>query len=317
MNLLRTRAAVALLLIPIAGMAAAQQQRQQRNLAARVPADVEVIRDVEYGKGGDTSLMLDIVRPKTQPKDPMPVVVFIHGGGWQRGDKQSGLGKLILLVQKGYFGASINYRLTDIAPFPAQIEDCKCAIRWVRAHAKEYNLDADHIGVWGGSAGGHLVALLGTSGGVKEFEGKGGWEKYSSRVQAVVDYYGMTDFLAIDELVKKGIATERFMRRDGKDSASGLLGGPFWENPDLCRRASPTTYASKDDPPFLIFHGDKDPLTPASQGELLNKRLRKAGAESHFYLVKDGKHGWPPRPDVDNRVDEFFDKHLRGGQTAK
>jgi len=282
-----------------------------------VPDGVEVVKDVEYSLDGHKAHKLDILRLKNPPKDPMPVIVFIHGGGFRGGSKTAGYRHLMRFAERGYFCASIDYRFSTEAIFPAQLEDCKCAIRFLRAKAKEYNLDADHIGVWGGSAGGNLVAMLGTTGGVKEFEGKGGWEKYSSRVQAVVDYYGMTDFLAIDELVKKGIATERFMRRDGKDSASGLLGGPFWENPDLCRKASPTTYASKDDPPFLIFHGDKDPLTPASQGELLNKRLRKAGAESHFYLVKDGKHGWPPRPDVDNRVDEFFDKHLRGGQTAK
>jgi acetyl esterase/lipase len=274
--------------------------------------DVELIKDVAYSQDGHKSHKLDILRLKNRPKDPMPVIVWIHGGGFRGGSKTSGYRHLMRFAQRGYLGVSIDYRFSTEAIFPAQLEDCKCAIRFLRAKAKEYNLDADHIGVWGGSAGGNLVAMLGTTGGVKEFEGKGGWERYSSRVQAVVEYFGMTDFLAIEELVKQGKATERFMLRDGKDSASGLLGGPFWENPDLCRKASPTTYASKDDAPFYIFHGDKDPLTPASQGQLLNERLRTAGVESDFYLVKDGKHGWPPRPDVDKRVDDFFDRHLKG-----
>lgn len=276
-----------------------------------IPAELELIKDVAYSPDGNKAHKLDILRLKKLPKGPMPVLVFVHGGGFVGGDKTGGYRFLMRFAKRGYFCASINYRFVYEKRFPGQLEDCKCAIRFLRAHAKQYDLDADHIGVWGASAGGNLVAMLGTTGGVKEFEGTGGWEKYSSRVQAVVDYYGMTDFLAIDELVKQGKATARFMLHDGKDSASHLLGGPFWENPELCRKASPTTYASKDDPPFYIFHGDLDPLTNYQQGQLLNERLRKAGAESDFYLVVGGKHGWPPRADVDKKVDAFFDKHLR------
>ena len=279
----------------------------------KIPDDVELIKDIAYSQDGNKAHKLDILRLKTPSKEPMPVIVWIHGGGFRGGSKTSGYPRLMRFVQRGYLGVTIDYRFSTEKIFPAQLEDCKCAIRFLRVKAKKYNLDADHIGVWGGSAGGNLVAMLGTTGGVKEFEGKGGWKKYSSRVQAVVDYFGMTDFLAIEALVKKGTATARFMLHDGKDSASGLLGGKFWENPELCRKASPTTYASKDDPPFYIFHGDQDPLTPWSQGELLNKVLRKAGVESDFYLVKGGKHGWPPRADVDDKVDAFFDKHLKKG----
>ena len=277
----------------------------------KIPDDVELIKDIAYSQDGNVKHKLDILRLKAPSKEPMPVIVWIHGGGFRGGSKTSGYSRLLRFFQRGYLGVSIDYRFSTEAIFPAQLEDCKCAIRFLRAKAKDYNLDPDHIGVWGGSAGGNLVAMLGTTGGVKEFEGKGGWEDQSSRVQAVVDYFGMTDFMAIEELVKKGTATARFMLHDGKDSASGLLGGKFWENPDLARKASPTTYASKDDPPFYIFHGDLDPLTNYSQGELLNERLRKAGVDSHFYLVKGGKHGWPPRADVDDKVDAFFDKHLK------
>ncbi len=277
----------------------------------QIPDDVELIKDIPYSEDGHKMHKLDILRLKNRPKYPMPVIVWIHGGGFRGGSRTSGYARLMRFVQRGYAGVTIDYRWTTEVIFPAQLQDCKCAIRWVRGHAKEYNLDVDHIGVWGGSAGGNLVAMLGVTGGVEEFEGDGGWQEHSSWVQAVVDYFGMTDFLAIEELVKQGKATARFMLHDGKDSASGLLGGKFWENPDLCRKASPTTYASKDDPPFYIFHGDQDPLTPWSQGELLNKVLRKAGVESDFYLVKGAKHGWLPRADVDDKVDAFFDKHLK------
>ena len=316
MKLSRNKALFAILLVLIAGMAAAQQ-RQQRNLAARIPADVEVMRDIEYGKGGDTPLKLDIVRPKTQPKDPMPVVVFIHGGGWQKGDKQSALGRLIPLVQKGYFGATINYRLTDIAPFPAQIEDCKCAIRWVRAHAKEYNLDPDHIGVWGGSAGGHLVALLGTSGGVKSLEGKGGWQDQSSKVQAVADYFGPTDFpYWVEEVKKKGFTLEQLEAQHAGGVISKLLGGKFSEKMDVAKQASPTTYIDKSDPPVFIGHGEKDQLVPLSQSQVFYDALKKEGVEVTLHVVKGQGHGFRD-PETDKMVADFFDKHLRGGKDGK
>jgi len=275
-----------------------------------IPPDIELIKDIPYCADGHKLHKLDILRLKKHSKKPMPVIVWIHGGGFTGGSKTSGYQRLERFVRRGYLGATIDYRFATEKVFPAQLQDCKCAIRFLRAHAKQYNLDSKHIGVWGGSAGGNLVAMLGVTGGVKEFEGDGGWTRYSSRVQAVVDYFGMTDFLAIYELAKQGKSTERFLPMDGKESISHLLGVKYFENPDLCRKASPTTYASKDDAPFYIFHGDQDPLTNWSQGELLNEVLRKAGVESDFYLVKGGKHGWPPRADVDDKVDAFFDKHL-------
>lgn len=276
-----------------------------------IPAEIELVTDVPYSKDGNKAHVLDILRLKKLPKEPMPVLVFIHGGGFTGGDKTQGYGHLMRFAKRGYFCATINYRKAYEKHFPAQIEDCKCAIRFLRAHAKQYNLDPDRIGVWGGSAGGNLVAMLGVTGGIKEFEGDGGWQDQSSRVQAVIEYYGMTDFLAIDEMVKQGKATERFLARNGKTSISHLLGvEKWWENPELCRKASPTTYCTKDDAPFYIFHGDQDPLTNHEQGELLNEKLRAAGVESDFYLVKGGKHGWGTRKDVDDRIDAFLAKHL-------
>lgn len=309
---MRKRIVIAIL-IALAICLPAIAQGQQR-----IPADVEVIRDVEYGNGGDVSLKLDIVRPKTQPKDPMPFVIFIHGGGWKAGDKQTGIPHLIPLAQKGYFCATINYRLTDVAIFPAQIEDCKCAIRWMRAHAKEYNADPKRIGVWGGSAGGHLVALLGTSGGEKDLEGKGGWEKESSSVQAVCDWFGPTDFLKIAEDAKKrGMTGEQIGKLGANGCISKLVGGKFWEKPDVCKKAGPITYVTKDDPPFLIMHGDKDNEVPVSQSQVFYDALKKVGVDATLKILKGAGHGFGPKFDADKPVVEFFDRHLRKGNKPK
>ena len=306
---------LALLLLAGVRQLASQPQPNQPQPAQRlrIPDDVEVVRDVEFGKGGERALKLDIVRPKNLPKTPTPVVVFIHGGGWRRGNKTAGIVRLIPLAQRGYFGATIDYRLSDEAIFPAQIEDCKCAIRFLRAKAKEYKLDAKHIGVWGTSAGGHLVALLGTSGGAKDLEGKGGWEKESSRVQAVVDCFGPTDFLKLIEDAKKsGRSVEQLKRIGAASPINQLLGGPFWEKEDACRRASPVTYVTKDDPPFLILHGDQDPLVPLSQSEVLNDDLKKAGVKTTLHVVKGAGHGWfRGHPEVDQMVMAFFDQNLK------
>src|SRR4051812_4543175 len=146
----------------------AQAQRPQ----AKVPEGTKVHRDLEYVKGGHERQRLDLYVPE-RADNPLPVIVWVHGGAWLAGSKEGG-GPALPFVGKGYAVASVNYRLSQHATFPAQIEDCKAAIRWLRAHAETYHLDPDHIGVWGASAGGHLVALLGTSGGVEELEGEDG-----------------------------------------------------------------------------------------------------------------------------------------------
>ncbi|OVE79966.1 hypothetical protein BVY01_01150, partial [bacterium I07] len=195
------------------------------------------------------------------------------------------------------------------ALFPAQIQDCKAAIRWIRANAENHGFDPDRIGVWGGSAGGHLVALLGTSGGIEEFETDENSE-YSSRVQAVVDWYGPTDFLKMDDFPGKG------GHNDGGSPESRLVGGPIQENKDLVLKANPITYVSSDDPPMLIMHGEKDMSVPFNQSELLHDALKNAGLESTLYCVKNGGHGF--RDATEDSGEElaemgiqFFEKHLK------
>jgi acetyl esterase/lipase len=212
--------------------------------------------------------------------------------------------------------ASIGYRLSQHATFPAQIEDCKAAIRWLRANAKTYQLDPDHIGAWGASAGGHLVALLGTTGGVKELEGKGSNAEQSSRVQGVVDFFGPTEFLQMDAHAVKGA----FLKHDPANSPeSRLIGGAIQENVEKVKRANPVQYVTKDAPPFFIAHGEQDPLVPCHQSELLYEALKKAGVEVTLQKIPGAGHGGREfgTDKMQAAVQEFFDKHLKPKPDAK
>jgi acetyl esterase/lipase len=265
-------------------------------------------RDIEYGKGGDVSLQLDLLLPKEEQEKPRPVIVWIHGGGWQNGNKASGARRLTRFVATGdYAGVSVGYRLSGVATWPAQIHDCKAAIRWIRANAKKYNFDSDKIGVWGSSAGGHLVSLLGTSGDVKDLEGENGSPGQSSRVTCVVDFCGPSDFLAF------GKESPR-MNTPGQPVFK-LFGGPLAEHEAASRIASPVTHVSKDDPPFLILHGTADRTVPISQADLFHAALVKAGVDSTYIQIDGGGHGFGG-PEVDARVKAFFEKRLLGKDVA-
>ena len=277
-------------------------------LAQRLPpalADkIAVETDMEYGKAGDRSLKLDVIRPKQDSQEPRPAIVWIHGGGWQAGNKNSGTQRLAGLVSSGeYVGVSVGYRLTDVASWPAQIHDCKAAIRWVRANAKKYNINPDKIGVWGASAGGHLVSLLGTSGDVAELEGENGTPGVSSRVTCVVDFCGPSDFLAI------GTSNPRL--NDPGSPVFKLLGGPLSEKQDAAKQASPVTYVTKDDPPFLIMHGTDDRTVSIRQAELLSAKAKDAGINVTFVKIDGGAHGFGGE-EVNARVKAFLEKHLLG-----
>ncbi len=271
-----------------------------------VPKGVKAIRNIEYAHIGGKRLLLDLYLPKDNDK-PLPVVVWIHGGGWRAGDKERC--PALPLAGKGFAVASINYRLTDVACFPAQIHDCKGAIRWLRAHAKEYKLDPERIGVWGSSAGGHLVALLGTSGGVKELEGDvGGNTGFSSRVQAVCDLCGPATFREEDlpEGADEGNVPQALTK---------LLGGPLEENRDKARAASPVTHITKDDPPFLIVHGDADPVVPVRQSRILAEALKKAGVDVTLRIIPGAGHGVNSL-ETQEAAAEFFRKHLNAGKAG-
>lgn len=287
-------------LISLATLIALASSSLAQRPQTKVPEGTKVYRNLEYVPGGHERQRLDLYVPGSAT-GPVPVIVWVHGGAWLTGSKD-GAGPALPFVGKGYAVASINYRLSQHARFPAQIEDCKAAIRWLRANAKTYNLDPGHFGAWGASAGGHLVALLGTSGDVKDLEGNDGSPDQSSRVQAVVDWFGPTD------VTKMGGSHDEPASPEAK-----LLGGPVQENKDKAARANPITYISKDDPPFLIMHGDKDTTVPFGQSELLLEALKKAGVDATLTPIKGAGHGGRQFSSDDNRklIEEFFDKHLK------
>lgn len=264
-----------------------------------------MLRDLEYARVGEKDLLLDLYLPK-DPEGSLPLLVWVHGGAWRGGDKSPC--RAVWMVERGYAVASINYRLSQEAIFPAQIHDCKAAVRWLRAHAEQYRLDPERIGAWGSSAGGHLVALLGTSGDVKELEGEGENLEFSSRVQAVCDWFGPSDFLQM-----RGVPSR--IDRNSPDSPEALLvGGPLQERKEQCRRANPVTYITPDDPPFLIMHGEQDDIVPLNQSQLLHEALKKAGVDVTYHLVKGAGHGFDG-PELDKMVTDFFAEHLKSPDT--
>lgn len=255
---------------------------------------VRILRDLQYVENGHERNRMDLYLPEVSTS-PLPVIVWVHGGGWQNGDKSNT--PIKGFAQHGFAVAAINYRFSQHAIFPAQIQDCKAAIRWLRANAAKYNLDTHHMGAAGASSGGHLVALLGTTSGTKEFEGNGGNLDQSSSVQAVVDWFGPTDFLTVGP----------------KGTRANLLGGPAEQNREKAIKASPMTYVSKSAAPFLIMHGDQDKTVPISQSETFARALQQCGADAQFVIVKGAGHGGPLFTGGENlkRVEDFFAKHLR------
>lgn len=279
-----------------------------RQARPRLPDSIQIERDLNYAGTTNPAQTLDLLRPKkSRGNRPLPLVVNIHGGAFKAGDKSMGVGELIALVSSGeYVGASINYRLSGEARWPAQIHDCKAAIRWLRANAARYQIDPERIGVIGGSAGGHLVAMLGLTAHEKGLEGEvGGNLDQSSAVQCVVDEFGPSELLVMSDY------PSRIDHNAADSPESELIGGPLRENRDKARAASPITYVSRDAPPFLIIHGTDDPLVPFNQSERLAAALRKAGADCRLIKVVGAGHGGFRAPEIPKRVRQFFDRHLR------
>jgi acetyl esterase/lipase len=273
--------------------------------AADLREKINIETDIEYAKAGDISLQLDVLKPKAGSDKPRPCLVWIHGGGWQNGNKSSGLGRLSGYVASGEFvGVSVGYRLTDKGSWPAQIHDCKAAIRWIHANREKLGIDPNKIGVWGSSAGGHLVSHLGTSGDVKEVEGDLGTPSLaeggvSSRVACVVDFCGPSDF-------------PNFVLTSGAQSpVTKLLGGLPKDKADIAKEASPITFVTKDDPPFLIVHGTDDRTVPFDQAVRFHEAQKKAGIDTTFVKIEGGGHGFGG-PEVEARVRAFLAKHLLG-----
>jgi acetyl esterase/lipase len=264
-------------------------------------AEIRVERDIVYGKGGDTDLQLDLAMPK-DGDGPLPAIICIHGGGW-RGGNRSNLAKTIeVLAGRGYVAATVSYRLVPKAVFPAQIEDCKAAVRWLRANAKKYKVDPDHIGAVGYSAGGHLVCLLGATTKEDGLEGKGGNAEQSSQVQAVVSFFGPTD-----------LCEKTWGKEVEERVLAPFVGAAFDDKPELYKKVSPVTYIGKGAPPFLFFHGSKDTLVAPRHSKEMCEKLKAAGGSAKVIILEGEGHGWAGekrRHTVDQTI-TFFDETLK------
>jgi acetyl esterase/lipase len=287
----------------ILSVAVAGQAEESPSPEANEGPTVE--RNLPYVTNGHERQKLDLFVPKDG--NNLPLIIRIHGGAWLGGSKE--MVGVEDLVRQGYAVARINYRLSQHAIFPAQIEDCKAAVRFLRANAQKYNLDPNRFAAWGESAGGHLSALLGTTGDVNEFD-VGENLTVSSKVQAVVDYFGPTDLLQMEAHK----LPNTMIHNSPNAPESKLIGGNIQDNPEKCAKANPITYITKDDPPFLIIHGDMDPLVPHHQSELLEAALKKAGVPVLFYTVKGAGHGGFRDPNVPRLTKQFFEKHLKTKQ---
>ncbi len=280
-------------------------QRDEAPPQPKIPDSIELVRDVVYSRapsadGQMIELKLDAASPK-QSDRKLPAVIFVHGGGFRGGSKDAGIPLVIAFAQGGYLAVTIDYRLAGAAGFPAAVHDCKAAVRFLRANAKELGIDPWRIGIVGPSAGGYLSALIGTSGNDGALEGDLEPSGVSSTVQCVVDISGPIDFTRFEDGVRREYLT-------------------LWLGDDLqaykrrAKEASPLTYIDDADPPFLLIHGTADKIVPLEQAQLFNAALIAAGVETEYLAVEGAGHALH-QPELLVRIGEFFDRHL-GGRAA-
>ncbi|WP_322923022.1 alpha/beta hydrolase [Paenibacillus campi] len=269
---------------------------------------VQMIPDIQFARfpNGHT-LKMNILRPQSHM--PLPLIVWVVGGSWLDADNYKHVPMMSSMASQGYVIACIQYRTVNRAPFPAQLHDVKTAIRFLRAHADEYGIDTEHIGIWGHSAGGHLAALAGVTGDQPQWDEVGQWAGYSSRVSAVVDFCGPTDVLT------------DFQSEYAQPVISLLLGGPIRDKADNAALANPMTHIRTNAerqstlPPFLIVHGDADEMVPLRQSQLLYNALYEAGSQVDLYVLEGVEHsaaGLMTRLDVMDAVSRFFAFQLKG-----
>ena len=269
---------------------------------------MKTYEDIVIAEIDGNKVLLDLVLPETDK--PAPVILNIHGGGWIAGDHK-GHRFCSSYIQRGWALADIGYRLSRMAPFPAQIEDCHTAVRFLRANADKYNLDPKRIGAFGFSAGGHLALLLGATADVKKFQTTGGWEGYSSRIQAVVSGNGPTDIPSIftmnrvlDNTVQETMrSTNQFTEEQIQLVSSHGFGGNYqtykWllgnkdpkDAKELCQSASIMPYVSRDMPPVYIIQSDADDAVAASHGFKLYIAMKEVNADVELRIVPNANHG--------------------------
>ena len=278
---------------------------------AALPAGVKAERNIPYVTNGSPNQVLDLYLPERPSDKPLPLMIWIHGGAWIGGSQADP--PVVFLATNGFAVASIQYRFSSQAKWPAQAYDCKAAIRWLRANAAKYNFDPDRIGVGGDSSGGHLAAVVGTSGGVEGLEGDLGNTNVSSKVNCVVDWFGPTDLLQMGD---EAGPHSMIQHSSANSPESMLVGGPIQQHKELARTANPITYVDRTDPPFLIEHGDNDQLVPHKQSVLLAKALIDAGVPVTMVTLHGAGHEDPQFRSQKNLrlVETFLDLNLKAAK---
>jgi acetyl esterase/lipase len=267
--------------------------------------DVIVEKDIIYGKGGDVELKLDLARP-AKGRGRFPALIFMNGSWWgyyATINRNQCSPQIREAAERGYVAVTVDHRKISVReddktkyPFPAQVYDVKCAVRWLRANAKKYKINPKRIGSVGWSSGGHLALMLGLTDPSEGLEGECGNLEYSSRVQAVVCMAGITECISLYDESSSRLPIEY------------LLGGTPDEVPEQYKRASPLTYVSEDDPPVLTIQGDRDTSVPPKQAELLDAKMKEVGVSHTLILKKDEGH---KSFYYDDAVWDFFDSHLK------
>lgn len=268
--------------------------------------EVKTLIDVTYGTPGGVPIQLDAYL--VQSEKPSPVLIFIHGGGWRHGSKRGLPGFLKKpLFEAGVSIVSINYRLTSVAPHPAQVDDCTRAVQFVRSKAKEWNINPERIALMGASAGGHLSLWVGLHDDRKNPDSPDPVERLSTRVSCIVNYFGPTDFRLLGPLERNHAAYKALFGMNKNDEKKTI--------PDsILQAASPITYVSSGDPPVLTAHGTADLLVPVRHAHALMEKLKEKGVEAENFILDGGNHGlWPVRhgwPDFRAATVQFLKKHL-------
>lgn len=275
--------------------------RPPGDVRAAVPAGVKRVGNVRYSTPPTGALLLDLYLPEAASARPRPVVVWVHGGGWKSGSKENC--PLVWLAAEGYAVVSLNYRLSYAARWPAQLDDVRTAIRWLRTNAATYQLDPGRIAVAGGSSGGNLASVVGTA------PAPAG-ESVSSRVGAVIDFYGAADILTMPTNVPGPGVTDADL---AKSNGAKLLGGIVRDRPELARSVSTLYQITRDDPPFLILHGDRDTQVPVEQSRRLHAKLQETGVRSELHVLPGAGHGGREfaTPEVKQIIRSFLQRSLQ------
>lgn len=290
-------------------------------------SDINLLENIPYREIPDNQnprpYLLDLYIPKFDSSKPLPLLVFIHGGGWFNLNKNICPGRSF--ARAGFAIACINYRYSTEAPFPAQIQDVMEAVRWLKANAQKYGYDRDRIGVFGDSAGGHLSALLGTAANDRSaLQGDTAYPQISPQVRAVVDWYGPTDFKKVPRAFEGEPTPEKLSQSKNRpwriytEAVYRLLRGTARDRPALAARANPITYIDERDPPFLVIHGEGDRVVPTSQSDLLVRTLERGKVEVEYARLRDLDHNYyrdvkrkQVKPAIEKLTVDFFKRHLQ------